>query len=153
MSGTPDLQEILAKAQEMQGKLGELQRELAARRVEASAGGGMVTAVVSGELRVLEVRMEPIVFEGGDQAMAQDLIAAAVNAALQKAQAMIIDMTTVLPLPVAILHPSRVKGSSDTSAGWSTRLGAMSGFARWKPLGASPSSMRRMSSSEHSNFL
>ncbi len=89
MSQPPDLQEILAKAQEMQGKLGELQRELAARRIEASAGGGMVTAVVSGELRVLEIRMEPIVFEGGDQAMAQDLIAAAVNAALQKAQQMV----------------------------------------------------------------
>lgn len=89
MSGPPDLQELLARAQEMQGKLGELQRELATRRVEASSGGGMVTACVSGELRVVALRIEPAVFEGGDRAMAEDLIAAAVNAALQKAQEMV----------------------------------------------------------------
>lgn len=89
MSEPPDLQALLGKAQELQGKLGQLQQELAARSVEASSGGGMVTARVSGALRVLEVRIEPAVFEGGDRAMAQDLIAAAINAALTKAQAMV----------------------------------------------------------------
>ena len=89
MSGPPDLQALLAKAQEMQAELGQLHQELARRTVEASSGGGMVTAVVTGELRVVEVRIEPAVFEGGDRRMAQDLIAAALNAALQKAQAMV----------------------------------------------------------------
>jgi hypothetical protein len=70
----------------MQGKLAEVQRELATRRFEGSAGGGMVTAVVSGELRVLEVKIEPGLVEGGDRAMIQDLCAAAVNAALANAQ-------------------------------------------------------------------
>jgi len=89
MSQPPDLQQLMAKAQEMQGRIGELQQELARRTVEASSGGGMVTAVVTGDLRVLEIRIEPVVFEGGDRGMAQDLIAAAVNAALAKAQTMV----------------------------------------------------------------
>ena len=89
MSRPPDLQALLAKAQEMQAELGQLHQELARRTVEASSGGGMVTAVVTGELRVVEVRIEPAVFEGRDRQMAQDLIAAALNAALQKAQSMV----------------------------------------------------------------
>ena len=89
MSQPPDLQALLAKAQEMQGKLGQIQQELSRRSVEASAGGGMVTAVVSGEMRVLEIRIEPKVYEGGDRAMVQDLVAAAVNAALQRAHEMV----------------------------------------------------------------
>jgi DNA-binding protein YbaB len=54
----PDLGEILAKAQQMQERLAEVQRELLRRKVEASAGGGMVTAVATGELRILEVRID-----------------------------------------------------------------------------------------------
>jgi DNA-binding YbaB/EbfC family protein len=80
---------LLARAQEMQAKLGELQQGLARRSVEASAGGGMVTAVASGALRILEVRIEKSLIEGGDHAMLQDLVAAAVNAALAKAQQMV----------------------------------------------------------------
>jgi len=86
---TPDLQALLGKAQEMQTRLAELQRELAQRRVEASSGGGMVTAVASGDLRILEIRMEPSLVTGGDIPMLQDLTAAAVNAALAKAQQMV----------------------------------------------------------------
>ena len=82
----PDLGDLLSKAQQMQGKLAELQRDLATRRFDGSAGGGMVTAVVSGELRVLEVKIEPGLVEGGDLAMIQDLCAAAVNTALTNAQ-------------------------------------------------------------------
>jgi DNA-binding YbaB/EbfC family protein len=85
----PDLGEILAKAQQMQERLAEVQRELLRRKVEASAGGGMVTAVATGELRILEVRIEPALLEQGDREMLQDLVAAAVNAALQSAQRMV----------------------------------------------------------------
>ena len=55
----PDLNELMAQARQVQERLAEVQRDLARRRVEGSAGGGMVTAVASGELRVLEVRIEP----------------------------------------------------------------------------------------------
>jgi len=82
----PDMKEMLEQAQRVQTRLAEMQRELAARRFEASSGGGMVTAAVTGQLRVLEVRIEPSLFESGDRGMVEDLTAAAVNAALEKAQ-------------------------------------------------------------------
>lgn len=88
MSG-PDLTQLMEQAREAQSRLAELQRELATRRVEGSAGGGMVLAVVSGDLRVLEVRFEDGLLESGDRAMLQDLTAAAVNSALANAQRMI----------------------------------------------------------------
>jgi hypothetical protein len=85
----PDLGALLARAQEVQERLVRLQRDLARRTVEASAGGGMVTAVASGELRVVELRIEPELATSGDRAMLQDLVAAAVNAALARAQQMV----------------------------------------------------------------
>lgn len=81
-----EMQEMMQRAQEMQSKMASLQAELAARRFEASAGGGMVKAVVSGALRVLEIEIEPALITDNDRAMIQDLSAAAVNAALTKAQ-------------------------------------------------------------------
>jgi len=80
------MQQMMQKAQEMQSKMGALQAELAARRFEASAGGGMVSAAVSGGLRVLSVEIEPGLIADKDRDMIQDLTAAAVNAALTKAQ-------------------------------------------------------------------
>ena len=84
-----DLGRLLEKAREAQSRLQELQRELSRRRVEGSSGGGMVTAVASGDLRILEIRIEPSLLETGDRTMLQDLCAAAVNAALANAQRMI----------------------------------------------------------------
>jgi DNA-binding YbaB/EbfC family protein len=81
-----ELQEMMKRAQEMQSKVGALQSELATRSFEASAGGGMVTATVSGALRVVSIEIEPSLVSGNDRAMIQDLTAAAVNAALAKAQ-------------------------------------------------------------------
>jgi nucleoid-associated protein EbfC len=85
----PDLRALLARAQEMQSKLAAAQRDLARRTVEASSGGGMVTAVVSGELRVAELRIDPSLLATGDREMLQDLVAAAVNAAMARAQQML----------------------------------------------------------------
>jgi len=81
-----EMQEMLQRAQQMQSKVAEVQAELAARRFEASAGGGMVNAAVSGALRVLSIEIEPSLIKDDDRAMIQDLTAAAVNAALTKAQ-------------------------------------------------------------------
>ena len=85
----PELGQLVAQAREMQTRLAELQRDLARRRVEGTSGGGMVTAVATGELRILEIRIEPSLLEGGDRSMIQDLTAAAVNVALTNAQRMI----------------------------------------------------------------
>jgi DNA-binding YbaB/EbfC family protein len=81
-----ELGRLVERAREMQSRLAALQRDLAARRFEGAAGGGMVSAVVSGALRVLEVRIEPSLLAAGDREMLQDLIAAALNAALHHAQ-------------------------------------------------------------------
>jgi DNA-binding YbaB/EbfC family protein len=85
----PDLEALLARAREVQTRLAELQRELARRSVEGSAGGGMVVAVASGDLRIREVRIEPALLQSGDRQMLQDLVAAAVNAAIASAQRMV----------------------------------------------------------------
>ena len=98
-----DIQELMAKAQEAQTRMAELQRQLAARRVEGSAGGGMVNAVATGELRILRIDIEPSLLASGDREMIQDLSAAAVNAALTNAQRMVQDEIqragTTLSLP------------------------------------------------------
>jgi DNA-binding YbaB/EbfC family protein len=84
-----ELKELIAKAQQAQARMAELQRELAMRRVEGAAGGGMVTAVATGDLRILALEIEPSLLATGDRAMIQDLTAAAVNAALSSARKMV----------------------------------------------------------------
>ncbi len=84
-----DLNQLVQQAKEVQSRLADVQRDLAQRRVEASAGGGMVTAVATGELRIAEIRIEPGLAGGSDREMLQDLVAAAVNAALARAQQMV----------------------------------------------------------------
>ena len=82
----PDMKKMLEQAQEIQSRMGKLQAELATKRFEASAGGGMVTAVASGDLKIVEIRIEDSVFADGDRTLVQDLTTAAVNAALATAQ-------------------------------------------------------------------
>ena len=81
-----ELQEMMKRAQDMQSQMGDLQQQLAARTFEATSGGGMVSARVSGALRVLSIEIEDSLVGGEDKSMLQDLVAAAVNAALTKAQ-------------------------------------------------------------------
>jgi DNA-binding YbaB/EbfC family protein len=84
-----DLEQLMSRAKEAQSKMAELQRELAMQRVEGSAGGGMVTAVATGALRVLSIEIEPSLLAADDREMLQDLTAAAVNAALSNAQKLV----------------------------------------------------------------
>ena len=78
--------DILKQAQALQSKLTELQAEAERKTVEASSGGGMVTAVVNGKLQVLSIRIDPQVLSAEDREMLQDLVTAAVNEAIRKAQ-------------------------------------------------------------------
>jgi len=87
-SDTPDFRELLQRAQEVQQRLANAQRELARRTVEAGAGGGLVVAVASGDLRIVELKIEPSLLARNDRALLQDLVAAAVNAALAAAARM-----------------------------------------------------------------
>ena len=76
-----NMQAMMQKAEQMQKKM---QEEIALIRVDASAGGGMVTVKMNGQKQVLEVRIEPEVFAGKDQEMLQDLVRAAVNEASRR---------------------------------------------------------------------
>lgn len=79
---------IIKQAQQMQAKMARLQEELAKKTVEASAGGGMVTAVVSGRNELVSLKIEKDVVNPEDVDMLQDLIVAAVNEGVRKAQEM-----------------------------------------------------------------
>jgi nucleoid-associated protein EbfC len=72
----------------LQEKMAKIQEELATKTVESSAGGGMVTAVVNGRQELVTLKLEPQVVDPDDIEMLQDLIVAAVNDALRKAQEM-----------------------------------------------------------------
>jgi nucleoid-associated protein EbfC len=76
-----NIQQMMKQAQEMQDRL---QKEMAALRVEATAGGGMVTVQVSGHKQILSLAIDPEVVSKDDVEMLQDLIVAAVNDALRK---------------------------------------------------------------------
>ena len=79
---------IIKQAQQMQAKMARLQEELALKTVEASAGGGMVTAVVNGRNELVSIKIEKDVVNPEDVEMLQDLIVAAVNEGVRKAQEM-----------------------------------------------------------------
>lgn len=81
------LAQIMKQAQMMQHKMAKLQEEAAAKTAEASAGGGAVTAVVSGKNQILSLTIKKEAVDPEDVEMLQDLIVAAINEALKKVQA------------------------------------------------------------------
>ena len=76
-----NIQQMMKQAQQMQEKL---QKQMAEMRVEATAGGGMVTVVVNGAKQVLSLKIDPEVVSKEDVEMLQDLIVAAINDATRK---------------------------------------------------------------------
>jgi len=80
------LDNIMKQAQKMQKQMMEIQEELANRTVEATVGGGVVTVIANGQQQILSIRIDPEVVDPNDVDMLQDLILAAVNEALRKAQ-------------------------------------------------------------------
>lgn len=82
------MKNLMKQAQQMQAKLAKVQEELKQREVEASSGGGMVTAVVNGAQEVLSIKIEREIVNPDDIDMLQDLVRAAVNEALKKSREM-----------------------------------------------------------------
>ena len=76
-----NIQSMMKQAQELQERL---KKQMAEMRVEATAGGGMVTVVVNGTKQVQSITIDPDVVSSGDLEMLQDLIAAAINDAGRK---------------------------------------------------------------------
>jgi len=83
------MNQMIKQAKKMQEQMEKMQAELKEKVVEASAGGGAVTAKVSGKQEVLEIKIKPEVVDPEDVEMLEDLILAVINDALKKSQEMV----------------------------------------------------------------
>lgn len=96
---------MLKQVQQLQARMAKMQEELAAATVEATAGGGAVRAVVSGEQKLVSIAIDPAAAE--DVEMLQDLVVAAVNEANEKAKEMAAtrmqEVTAGLGLPPGLI--------------------------------------------------
>ena len=79
---------MMRQAQQLQQSMMKLQEELESATVETTAGGGVVKAVISGKLKLESLEIDPEVVTPDDVDMLQDLVLAAVNDGLEKAQEM-----------------------------------------------------------------
>ncbi len=84
--GQPDMQQLLKQAQEMQRQLVEAQAELAGAEVRGTAGGGLVTATVTGTGELTSLDIDPSVVDPEDVETLADLIVAAVRNAATEAR-------------------------------------------------------------------
>jgi DNA-binding YbaB/EbfC family protein len=98
-----DMGKLLKQAQMMQERLAEMQARLAEKTVEATSGGGMVTAVMNGKHEVVSLKIDPEVVNPSDIEMLEDLIVAALSEARTRVDDMIrnemSELTGGLPIP------------------------------------------------------
>ncbi len=83
-----DFMKIMQQAQQMQGKLQQMQEELAQRTVSASSGGGMVTVDADGKGQITRIKIDPSIVDAKEVEMLEDLITVAVGEAQSKAAEM-----------------------------------------------------------------
>ena len=86
MGGMNQMQ-MMKQAQKMQQDLLKMQQEMEAKEYKATAGGGVITAVVSGKRELVRVTIDPEAVDPDDVEMLQDMVVAAVNEAMRKAEA------------------------------------------------------------------
>ena len=86
MPKQPDLNQMMKQVQQMQAEMMKAQEALKSEVVEASAGGGMVTVKMSGELELREVTIDPEAVDPEDVELLQDMVLAATNEAIRSAQ-------------------------------------------------------------------
>jgi hypothetical protein len=84
-----NMQGIVRQAQKMQNQIAKVQAGFANKKVEASTGGGVVTAVVSGEQKLLDIRIDASVVDPEDVEVLQEMIVGAVNQAMESADKMV----------------------------------------------------------------
>ena len=87
---------MMKQAQKLQSKIFKLQDQLADKTVETTVGGGMVKAVGNGKQELVSIKIDPEVVDPNDVQMLEDLIVAAVNDVLKKAQEMVTEEMTKL---------------------------------------------------------
>lgn len=86
MRGMGNMQGMMKQMQKMQKKMAQAQEELGEKKIEGSAGGGMVTVIVTGHKEIVDVQIKQEVVDPDDVEMLQDLVLAATNDALKKAE-------------------------------------------------------------------
>ncbi len=86
MPKQPDMNQMMRQVQQMQEEMAKAQESLKDEVVEASAGGGMVTVKVNGEMEVLELKIDKEAVDPEDVELLQDMVQAAVNEAVRAAQ-------------------------------------------------------------------
>jgi hypothetical protein len=82
------MNKLMKQAQKMQKDMMKAQEELKNKEVEGSAGGGMVKVIMTGDNEIKSVNVDPEVIDPDDKEMLEDLIAAAVNDAMNKVKEM-----------------------------------------------------------------
>ena len=101
--GIGNLASLMKQAQQFGSRMQGLTEELKGQRAKGAAGGGLVEVEVNGLAEVLNCRIDPKLFADGDRELLEDLIAAAVNQALEKAKALhaaaLKNMTGEMDLP------------------------------------------------------
>ncbi len=83
------LTDLMKQAQRLQSQIQKIQEDLAEKTVEATSGGGMVTAVANGRQEIVSIKIDPEVVSRDDIEMLEDLIVAAVNEAKRRAQELV----------------------------------------------------------------
>jgi DNA-binding YbaB/EbfC family protein len=83
-----DMSKMLKQAQKLQAEMARIQEELAAERVEATAGGGVVRAVANGHGELVSLTIDPAVVDPADVTLLADLVVAAVNEAQRNARSL-----------------------------------------------------------------
>jgi nucleoid-associated protein EbfC len=86
MAKQPNMNQMMRQVQQMQADMMKAQEELKSEVVEASAGGGMVTVKITGDLELRELTIDPEAVDPEDVDMLQDMVQAAVNEAIRSAQ-------------------------------------------------------------------
>jgi DNA-binding YbaB/EbfC family protein len=86
MPQPPNINKMLKQVQQMQADIAQAQEQLKNEVVEASAGGGMVTVKVSGDLEIKEIKIDPDAVDPEDVELLQDMVLAATNEAIRSAQ-------------------------------------------------------------------
>jgi DNA-binding YbaB/EbfC family protein len=76
----------MKEAQKLQEKMLQMQEQIAAKKVDATAGGGMVTVEVNGKQEIVSIKIDPEVINKDDAQMLEDLVLAACNEALRKSR-------------------------------------------------------------------
>jgi DNA-binding YbaB/EbfC family protein len=77
---------MIRQAQELQAKLAKAQQELGETTLEASSGGGAVKVTITGQMKILSIKISPEAINPDDAEMLEDLVLAAVTEAMDKAQ-------------------------------------------------------------------